>query len=110
MRLDHKQRKLEDHKWQGLVEHSHNLLKCSACGTDLLDVLVINPNLAYPDGSPVQFDYRADCPICGDHSFPVKIRGEVGIITLEDRKVVYEYSDIDGDTVYLRTVKGKTYD
>jgi hypothetical protein len=107
LKLNRKERDLENHQWQGLVEHSHNVLKCSACGTDLLDVLVVRPDLTYPDGSPVEFSYRADCPICGDHSFPLTLRGEVGFITLEDRKVIYEGSDIQGDTVYIRTSKGK---
>jgi hypothetical protein len=88
------------------VEHSHNILKCSACGEDLLDVLVTEPGMRYENGKPVEFTYRADCPLCGDHSFARTIRGGIGIITLEQRKVLYEKADIDGNMVYLRTSKG----
>jgi uncharacterized protein (UPF0212 family) len=105
--LKEKERDLEKHKFQGLVEHSHNVLRCSACGEDLLDVLVTDPDLAYKDGSPVEWDYRADCPICGDHSFPARIRGRVGIVTLEARRVLYETAEPQGNVIYLRTSKGK---
>lgn len=104
--LNHKERDLANHKFQGLVEHSHNHLKCSACGADLLDILVTEPDMKYPDGTPVEFSYRADCPFCGDHSYTVKIRGGIGVITPEDRSVNYEAPEHDGETVYLRTSKG----
>lgn len=106
--LQTQQKDLEKHKFKGLVEHSHNVLKCSACGQDLLDVLVTDPDATYKDGTPIEFSYRADCPLCGDHSFTQKVRGGVGIITLEDKKVLYEGADVRGDVVYLRTSKGKS--
>lgn len=73
----------------------------------MLDVIVTEPHMQYPDGTPVEFAFRADCPLCGDHSFARRIRGGVGIITLEEKRVLYEGAETRGDTVYLRTSKGK---
>lgn len=86
----------------GSVEHSHHLLRCSACGEDLLDVVVIKPWV------DAKLRYRADCPHCGDHSFPTeRITGEVIIGTVSDpARTVYSGAEEKGDIIYLRTAKG----
>jgi hypothetical protein len=96
--LHMKEKDLSSHRFKGLVEHSHHPLTCSACGRGLLDVMVTEPN--YPE----TFRYRADCPYCGDHSFPSDpIQGGVYIGPIGD---VFNTSfDTDGDIIYLRTEK-----
>lgn len=99
--MNRKERDLANHQFTGLVEHSHHLLKCSACGEDLLDVMVTEPKIEE------EWQYRADCPHCGDHSFlTARIKG--GTYIGHTSKTVYTGADIEGDKVYLRTAKGTT--
>jgi hypothetical protein len=97
-----RERDMDKHRFTGSVEHSHHLLRCSACGEDLLDVVVIKPWV------DAKLRYRADCPHCGDHSFPTGvITGEVIIGTTADpARTVYSGAEEKGDTIHLRTAKG----
>lgn len=91
-----RKRDLENHQFIGLVEHSHNYLRCSQCGERLVDVMVTEPNI------DVEFAYQADCPHCGDHSFPIKIKGGVHIGPV-DRSMHTDVED-EGDNIYIRTM------
>jgi DNA-directed RNA polymerase subunit RPC12/RpoP len=95
--LKHRQWQEEDYKPAGLVEHSHTILKCSACGAELLDVMVTEPQF------DVTFRYKADCPYCGDHSFLTPpIKGGVYIGTRGD--TVYDgHGGVIDDEVTLKT-------
>ncbi len=93
-----KERDLRKHQFTGLVEHSHHLLRCSACGRDLIDVMVTEPNIQET------FRFRADCPHCGDHSFPSEpITGGVYLGPAEG--LDWHATSVVGDTVYVSLVK-----
>lgn len=68
-------------RFTGITEHSHTLLTCSACGEDLLDIMVTEPNI------DVTTKVRATCPFCSDRSLPELIRG--GFCVGRTDKVVY---------------------
>lgn len=94
--MDNRERDLENHKFAGLQDHSTHILKCSACGQTLLEVKVVKK-------SPLSLEYQADCPFCGDHSYPVDIQGQ--IIVGHTGHVVWDGTDIQGRRVRLKTVK-----
>lgn len=96
-----KERDLKNHKFSGLVEHSHHLLSCSACGRDLIDVMVTEPDI------PETLRFRADCPDCGDHSFPSEpITGGVYLGPADDLHC--DTTEVIGDMVYLRMTKKRS--
>lgn len=101
-----KRRDFDNHKFRGLADHGNHLLECSACGAPLLNVLLVDPEV------DVTFKYRADCPHCGDHSFPLELTGQV-YIGSSDYTVWDGHRDNNPDEppdiVYLKTVKVKEY-
>jgi hypothetical protein len=104
IQAESKIRDLEKVKLKGLKEASHHPLHCSRCGAPLLDVMVVKPEFN------VTLEYRADCPHCGNHSYPVEVTGGIAIGLLADEPEAYTIcvgmEPIDG-TVHLRTKKGK---
>lgn len=99
------ERDLDNHKFRGLADHGRTILTCSSCGVALVEILLVNPEL------PVTFKYRADCPHCGDHSFPAEITGQV-YMGCTERTIYDGHRDPrpgePDDIVYLTTSKGKT--
>lgn len=87
------------HQFAGLVKAGEYLLECSACGLPLLTILVTEPKIKH------EFQYRADCPHCGDHSWFAKIKGGVHIGATDH--VIWTNTDMEDDKVYLRTAKGE---
>lgn len=90
---------MEEHTFAGLVEHSHTLLGCSACGKELIDIMVVEPD------APLVTKIRAKCPFCGDRSLPSVIRG--GFCVGSTDHVVYtgdEYLQIDEEGIDLNVV------
>src|SRR5215216_2355652 len=60
----------------GLENGPHVLIKCSACGKELVDVWVTQPNEQDPrTGKPFEWKIQAHCCYCGDTSFIEIIRG-----------------------------------
>lgn len=98
------QRDLEAHEFKGLEDHETHLLRCSACGEALLEVKVVKPK------TPVTLQYQADCPHCGDHSFPLELKGEV--LIGHTAKVTWTATDMQGSKATLHTTlnerKGKS--
>lgn len=91
----------------GYREAAHNLLKCSRCGAPLVDVLAIKPEV------PVTLKYQADCPHCGDHSYPVEVTGITAIglhADPDEAHTLWVGMTTSGDIVKLSTKKGpKSY-
>lgn len=100
-------RDLDRHSFRGLANHGVFLLRCSACGAPLVEIMLVDPEL------PVKAKYRADCPHCGDHSFPTQeIQGQV-YVGHTDYTVFDTHRDPVGsepdDIFYLKTTKVKPY-
>lgn len=107
VQLKLKKRELEKHTFRGLQMLAHHLLHCSACGAPLVQILHVSTE------PPIKSKYRADCPHCGDHSFPTEeIQGSIYVDSTE-------YTIYDGhrnptpneseDTFYLTTTKARNY-
>jgi hypothetical protein len=95
--LINKERDLANHKFKGIVNAGEHVLQCSACGRDLIKVLVVRPKI------PMTLNYRADCPFCGDHSWMVPITG--GVVFVVTDHVINTTTDIEDDNVFIRTMK-----
>lgn len=95
---------LENHKFRGLANHGNHVLKCSACGVDLVEIILVDPEI------PVTFKYRADCPHCYDHSFPLELTGRI-IIGHTEHTIYDGHRDANpgepNDIMYITTSKVK---
>jgi hypothetical protein len=70
----------------------------------LVDVLVIKPEW------PTTLTYRADCPHCGNHSYPVTVTGGVAIgLRANEPQACTKHIGMEpvGGIVHIRTQKGK---
>lgn len=69
-----------------------------------MGIVLVNPDI------PVTLKYRADCPHCGDHSFPVEITGQVYMMHMDNTIYDGDRNPLPGepdDIVYLITSKVK---
>jgi len=92
-----KERDLSTHQFQGLVEHSHTILKCSSCRRQLIDVCVVKPD------EPFTWHIKAECPFCGDASFASEIKGGFLLGWCEQVRMVDVVTD--GDKITVKTIK-----
>lgn len=92
-----KERDLSTHEFKGLVEHSHNILKCSCCARKLVDICVTRPN------EPEVWLVKCYCPYCDDYSFEAEIKG--GFIIGYQDGVKLADIETDGNKVKIITIK-----
>jgi ribosomal protein L37E len=103
--LNRQERDLANYKFHGHKLHASHTLTCSACGAPLVTIIVSKPDLN------VTLKYRADCPHCGDHSFPKEIKGGIFLGTTDDSPVtIPERIDPQGEIVHIRTMKARDYE
>jgi hypothetical protein len=89
-----------------LLDAGHTILKCSACGNDLVDVWLVKENL------PIKSFIRAECAYCGDHSFAVEVHGKflaghVSGLTMTD-SIMEDFREENGtiiQKVLIKTVR-----
>lgn len=82
----------------GLVDGEHKILKCSGCNESLIDVWMVKPDDSLEDS------FRAECALCGDHSFVATFRGKVAVGSVENGRVMmcdFTKKVIDGKNVNI---------
>ncbi len=82
----------------GLIDGEHVLLKCSGCDEVLADLWSVKPDESETNS------FRAECALCGDHSYIVKTRGKMAVGTAEKAKVMLcdiKQRQIDGESVTI---------
>ena len=80
-----------------LTNGRHNIIKCSACGTPLVDAWVTEPDVQSTA------EIVAHCCMCGDKSFRTRVSGGFHLGVASDKV------DIDNiemtDVITIRTIK-----
>ena len=95
----------------GLSDGCHHILKCRNCNTPLADIFITKPDI------PVAMEVMANCALCGDESWRVKVNGgfHVGVAVVDKNGnftagegkmyVKHETYDADGDLIIIKTGK-----
>jgi DNA-directed RNA polymerase subunit RPC12/RpoP len=80
-------------------ENKNDIIKCSLCGCDLLEILHTNPNISS------KTKIRAECPYCGGKSYISEIEGgfHMGFTDF----TVYTNVEMIGDVMLIKTQKGE---
>lgn len=90
-----------------LTDGKHEIVHCSNCGKHLVDVWITQPDFEMTS------EIVAECPYCGDKSFPKKVEGSFHLGHTDDTTIDHMENKLDLDDegkllqkVFLKVKKG----